>query len=60
VNRPHSGEQKKHFVVIKGIQPEPPALQFEFVELESVHCRRSTIMPWRNLTDVTKWRHSWK
>jgi len=46
-------------VVTKVVEPEPPALQVEFVELESVHSPRSTVMPRRSLTEVTKWRQDW-
>ena len=51
--------KEKHFVVTKVIEPEPPQVQIEFVELEAVHSRRSTVIPWRNLTDVAKWRQGW-
>jgi len=46
-------------VVTKVVEPEPPALQVEFAELEPVHSRRSTVMPWRSLTEVTRWRQGW-
>jgi tryptophan-rich hypothetical protein len=52
--------KEKHFVVTKVLEPEPPALLVEFVELEAVHSQRSTIMRWRDLTDVTSWRQGWK
>jgi tryptophan-rich hypothetical protein len=52
--------KEKHFVVTKVFEPEPPSLLIEFVELEAVHSRRSTVMPWRELTDVSTWRQGWK
>ena len=51
--------KEKHFVVTKIIEPEPPALKVELIELEAVHSRRSAVMPWRDLTDVTQWRQGW-
>jgi len=51
--------KEKHFVVTKVIEPQPPELRIEFVELEAVHSRRSTVIPWRNLTDVAKWQQGW-
>lgn len=52
--------KEKHFVVTKVVEPEPPTLPIETIELEAVHSGRSTLMPWRELTDVTKWRQGWK
>ena len=51
--------KEKHFVVTKVIEPEPPELRVELVELEAVHSRRSAVIPWRSLTDVAKWQHGW-
>jgi len=51
--------KEKHFVVTKVIEPQPPELRVEFVELEAVHSRRSTVIPWRHLTDVAKWQQGW-
>ena len=51
----HAGGQvdkEKHFVVTKVLEPEPPMRLVEFVELEAIHSRRSTVMPWRDLTDL--------
>ena len=50
--------KEKHFVVITVIKPEPPQL-IEFVELEAVHSRRSTVMRWQDLTDTATWRQGW-
>lgn len=51
--------KEKHFVVIKVIEPEPPLLVIEYVELEAVHSRRCTVMRWRDLTDAATWRQGW-
>ena len=51
--------KENHFVVVKRIEPEPPRLLIEYVELEAVHSRRSTLMRWKDLTDVTTWRQGW-
>lgn len=37
--------KEKHFLVTRVIQPEPPAVAIEFVELEAIHSRRSEICP---------------
>lgn len=52
--------KEKHFVVSKVVEPEPPTLSIEMIELEAVHSSRSTLMPWRDLTNVAKWRQGWK
>jgi tryptophan-rich hypothetical protein len=46
--------REKHFVVVRVIEPEPPAVrieQVEQVELEAVHSRRVLQLHWRDLTD---------
>jgi tryptophan-rich hypothetical protein len=52
--------KEKHFIVTRVIQPEPPALAIEFVELEAVHSRRSVTLPWRALTDDSQWLQGWR
>ena len=44
--------REKHFVVVRVIEPEPPALRIEQVELEAVHSRRMLQLHWRELTDT--------
>ena len=51
--------KEKHFVVTKVIEQDPPEVRVEFVEIEAVHSQRSTVIPWRSLTDVAKWRQGW-
>jgi tryptophan-rich hypothetical protein len=57
--------REKHFVVVRVIEPEPPAVrieqveQVEQVELEAVHSRRVLQLHWRDLTDPRVWRQGW-
>ena len=50
----------KHFLVTKLVSATSPATQFETIELEAVHSRRSFILPWRDLTDPAQWLQGWK
>lgn len=52
--------KEKHFIVTKVILPEPPSILIELIELESVHSRRSFILPWRELNDSQSWLQGWK
>jgi len=51
--------REKHFVVVRVIEPEPPAVRIEQVELEAVHSRRVLQLHWRDLTDPQVWRQGW-
>lgn len=51
--------RNKHFLVSKVIQPEPPAVVVEQIELEAVFSRSVTRMDWRELRDETRWRQGW-
>jgi tryptophan-rich hypothetical protein len=51
--------KEKHFLVIRVVEPEAPAVRVEQVELEAVHSRRTTLLPWRALTDAAQWRQGW-
>ena len=57
--------KEKHFIVTKVIVPElpalpvPPTLRVETVELQAVHSGRIALMPWRELTDESRWRQGW-
>ena len=55
----HPTHKEKHFMVTKVIVPELPALRIETVELQAVHSGRSVLMPWRALTDESRWRQGW-
>ena len=60
--------REKHFLVTKVIVPELPALptlpkpqtlRVDTIELQAVHSGRSALMPWRELTDESRWRQGW-
>ena len=51
--------REMHFVVIRVVEPEPPDLRIETVELEAIHSRRSFMLPWRELTGGDRWRQGW-
>ena len=47
--------KEKHFMVVKLIAPEQPAMPIEWVALEAVHSKRMQIVAWRALTDSLVW-----
>ena len=51
--------REKHFVVLRVIEPEPPSIRVEQVELEAVHSKQVYLLQWRELTDVSLWRQGW-
>jgi tryptophan-rich hypothetical protein len=51
--------KEKHFIVSKIIEPETPEAAIEFVELEAVYSKRSSVMPWRNLLCSETWLQGW-
>ena len=51
--------REKHFVVLRVIEPEPPSMRVEQVELEAVHSKQVYLLQWRELTDTTLWRQGW-
>ena len=51
--------REKHFVVVRVIEPEPPSIRVEQVELEAVHSRQVYLLHWRQLTDASLWRQGW-
>lgn len=51
--------KEKHFVVVRVIEPDPPATHIDLVELQAVHSGRSIELPWRELTDASQWRQGW-
>jgi tryptophan-rich hypothetical protein len=51
--------KERHFIVTRVVQPEPPAVRIELVELEAVHSGRSVQLHWRALTDAAVWRRGW-
>ena len=52
--------KEKHFVVTRVIEPEPPGVKIEQVELQAVHSGRSMGIPWRELTDANRWHQGWR
>ena len=52
--------KEKHFVVVRVVEPEPPATRIEQVESQAVHSGRSVLLPWRELTDGSQWRQGWR
>jgi len=52
-------KKEKHFLVISLVKPEPPEGPLEFVEMEAVFSQRSFIIPWRELSDIDRWRQGW-
>ena len=51
--------KEKHFLVTKLLEPLVPGGNITHVELEAVHSKRVSTLPWRDLTDTTLWRHGW-
>jgi tryptophan-rich hypothetical protein len=51
--------REKHFVVARVIEPEPPSVRIEQVELEAVHSGQVYRLHWRELTDANQWRQGW-
>ena len=51
--------REKHFVVLRVIEPEPPSIRVEQVELEAVHTSQVYLLHWRELTDASRWRQGW-
>ncbi len=51
--------REKHFMVVKLIDPEPPGSPVVAVELEAVHSKSVRVLPWKELTNTTKWTRGW-
>jgi tryptophan-rich hypothetical protein len=51
--------KNKHFLVSKVVEPEPPHLKIEWVELEAVFSKTVTRIHWRDLQDETLWHRGW-
>ena len=56
----HPQNKEKHFIVVKLIEPDVPDAQIEMIEIEATYSKRSFTLPWRELTDETKWLQGWK
>ncbi len=46
-------------MVLRVIEPEPPSIRVEQLELEAVHSRQVYLLQWRELTDASLWRQGW-
>jgi tryptophan-rich hypothetical protein len=51
--------KNKHFLVSRVMQPEPPAMAVEWVELEAVYSKAVTRIDWQQLRDPALWRQGW-
>jgi tryptophan-rich hypothetical protein len=51
--------REKHVVVPRVIEPEPPSMRVEQVELKAVHSTQVYLMHWRELTDMSLWCQGW-
>jgi tryptophan-rich hypothetical protein len=52
--------KQKHFLVSKVILPDQPDEKIEFVEIEAVYSQKTTVIPWRDLTNSELWIQGWK
>ena len=52
--------KQKHFLVSKVILPEPPCEKIEFVEIEAVYSKKTTLIAWRDLTNSELWLQGWQ
>ena len=51
--------KQKHFLVSKVIIPEAPNETIDFVEIEAVYSKKTTVIAWRDLTDSQVWLQGW-
>lgn len=52
--------KQKHFLVSKVILPEQPSEKIEFVEIEAVYSKKTTLIAWRDLTNSELWLQGWQ
>ena len=52
--------KQKHFLVSKVILPGPPSEKIEFVEIEAVYSKKTTLIAWRDLTNSELWLQGWQ
>ena len=52
-------DKRKHFLVAKVIQPEPPELTVQWIELEAVHSNWVRRIDWHELRDPAIWQVGW-
>jgi tryptophan-rich hypothetical protein len=51
--------KERHFLVVNLVQPEPPGSPVVSIEIEAVHSNKIRVMPWRELTDTSRWVRGW-
>lgn len=51
--------KNKHFLVCKVMQPEPPSVFIEWIELEAVYSKDVIRLEWQALRDDSVWRQGW-
>lgn len=51
--------RQKHFLVTKVIEPEPPKIPVQWVEIEAVYSKKVRRIQWRELLDDTVWKQGW-
>lgn len=51
--------KEKHFIVIRVLEPEPPEVRVEWVEIEAVYSGRVSLVRWRALAHGQQWRQGW-
>ncbi len=52
-------DRQKHFIVTRVIEPDPPSVRLEWIEIEAVHSGCASLLQWRDLTDGSRWRRGW-
>lgn len=51
--------KEKHFLAIKLLEPAAPDAAVTHIELEAVYSKRVSALPWRDLTDSSRWQRGW-
>lgn len=52
--------RNKHFLVSKVIQPDPPAVAIEWIEIEAVYSKTVRRIAWRELKNQSLWLQGWR
>ncbi len=52
-------DREKHFVVVRVVEPVPPDVRIDQIELQAVHSGRTQLLHWRDLKDASRWRQGW-
>ena len=51
--------KNQHFLVSKVMQPEPPSVAIEWIELEVFYSKEVIRIDWQALRDDSVWRQGW-